>query len=117
MNKFNEYENHWYSMGMTKKPLPQTKIKIIYTMHVLRSAVSCETLVKYSRQDYFTVKEVLSEWSCFLEKQGNHQPPRYGLPHSYREFLRSPAILEAAEVDLADIAQDIADIMTEGLII
>lgn len=99
MSIVDQYEIHWHSMGMTKKPLPKAKIKDIYTMHVLRSAVSCELLVKYSQQDYFTVKEVLSEWSCFLEKQGNHQPPRYGLPHSYREFLRRPAILEAAEVD------------------
>jgi hypothetical protein len=112
MNIVDQYENHWYSMGMTKKPLPKAKIRVIYTMHILRRAVSCEMLVNYSGQDYFTVKEVLSEWSCFLEKQGNHQPPRYGLPHSYREFLRRPAILEAAEVDLADIAQDIANIMT-----
>lgn len=85
-------------------------------MHVLRSAVSCELLVKYSQQDYFTVKEVLNDWSEFLEKQEYHQPPRYGFPHSYREFLRSPAILEAAEVDLTGIAQDIADIMTDELI-
>ena len=117
MNKFNEYKSHWYSMGMTKKPLPKAKIKVIYTMHVLRRAVSCEMLVKYSGHDYFTVKEVLNDWSEFLENQENHQPPRYGFPHSYREFLRRPTILEVAEVDLADIAQDIADIMTERLTI
>ncbi len=115
MNIVDQYKSHWYSMGMTKKPLPKAKIKVIYTMHVLRRAVSCEMLVKYSGQDYFTVKEVLSEWSEFLEKQDNHQPLRYGFPHSYREFLGRSAILDAAEVDLADIGRDIAYIMTEGL--
>lgn len=113
----NQYESHWHSMGMTKKPLPKAKIRVIYTMHILRRAVSCEMLVKYSGQDYFTVKEVLNDWSEFLEKQDNHQPPRYGFPHSYREFLKDPTILEAAEVDLADIGRDIADIMTDGLTI
>jgi hypothetical protein len=82
------YENHWQLMGMTTKPLPKNKIKIIYVMCALRSAASREVVAKYSKQNELTVQEVLDGWAQFLQKQENYQPPRYRFYHeSFRDFL------------------------------
>ncbi|MBD1213696.1 MAG: hypothetical protein H9534_13320 [Dolichospermum circinale Clear-D4] len=110
------YESHWRIMEMTKKPLPKDKIKIIYVMCALKSAVSREMIVKYSQQDDFTVQEVLKDWTQFLQEQKTYQPPRYRFYHeSFRDFLQRQDIVEAAGVSLPQISAEVANNMGEGL--
>ena len=110
------YESHWRIMEMTKKPLPKDKSKIIYVMCALKSAVSREMIVKYSQEDAFTVQEVLKNWTQFLQKQENYQPPRYRFYHeSYRDFLERQDIVQAAGVSLPEISAVIAKNMGKGL--
>ena len=112
------YESHWRIMGMTKKPLPKDKIKIIYVMCALKSAVSREMIVKYSQQDDLTVQEVLKDWTQFLQEQKTYQPPRYRFYHeSFRDFLQRQDIVEAARVSLPQISAEVANKMDEGLIL
>lgn len=112
------YESHWRIMGMTKKPLPKDKIKIIYVMCALKSAVSREMIVKYSQQDDLTVQEVLKDWTQFLQEQKTYQPPRYRFYHeSFRDFLQRQDIVEAAGVSLPEISAEVAQNMAEGLIL
>lgn len=110
------YESHWRLMGMTHKPLPKNKIKIIYVMCALSSAASREVIAKYSKQSDLTVEEVLKGWAQFLQKQENYQPPRYRFYHeSFRDFLQRQDIVEAAGVSLPGISAEITNNMTEGL--
>jgi hypothetical protein len=112
------YESHWRIMGMTKKPLPKDKIKIIYVMCALKSAVSREMIVKYSQQDDLTVQEVLEDWTQFLQEQKTYQPLRYRFYHeSFRDFLQRQDIVEAAGVSLPEIGAEVANNMDEGLIL
>lgn len=111
------YESHWRLMGMTTKPLPRNKIKIIYVMCALSSAASREVIAKYSKQSDLTVAEVLKGWAQFLQKQENYQPPRYRFYHeSFRDFLQRQDIVQAAGVSLPDISAEVADNMTAGLL-
>jgi hypothetical protein len=110
------YENHWQLMGMTTKPLPKNKIKIVYVMCALRSAASRAVIAKYSKQKELTVQEVLDGWAQFLQKQENYQPPRYRFYHeSFRDFLHRQDIVQATGVNLPNISAEVADIMAEGL--
>lgn len=110
------YESHWRIMGMTKKPLPKDKIKIIYVMCALKSAVSREMIVKYSQEDHLTVQEVLKGWTQFLQEQKTYQPPRYRFYHeSFRDFLLRQDIVQAAGVSLPEISAVVAKNMAEGL--
>ena len=112
------YESHWRIMGMTKKPLPKDKIKIIYVMCALKSAVSCEMIVQYSQEDNLTVQEVIKDWTQFLQEQKTYQPPRYRFYHeSFRDFLQRQDIVEAAGVSLPEISAEVAQNMAEGLIL
>lgn len=112
------YENHWEIMGMTAKPLPKNKIKIVYIMCALRSAASREVIAKYSKHNELNVQEVLDEWAQFLQKQESFQPPRYRFYHeSFRDFLHRRDIVQAAGVNLPDISAEVAMNMTEGLIL
>ncbi len=110
------YYSHWQLMGMTTKPLPRNKIKIVYVMCALRSAASREVIARYSKQDELTVQDVLYDWAQFLQKQEIHQPPRYRFYHeSFRDFLHRRDIIQAVGVNLPDISAEVADNMTEGL--
>ncbi|MBE9233437.1 hypothetical protein IQ231_17610 [Cuspidothrix issatschenkoi LEGE 03284] len=110
------YESHWRIMGMTKKPLPKDKIKIIYVMCALKSAVSREMIVEYSQQDDLTVQEVLKDWTQFLQEQKTYQPPRYRFYHeSFRDFLIRQDIVEAARVSLPEISAEVVQNMGKGL--
>ncbi len=112
------YYSHWQIMGMTTTPLPKNKIKIVYVMCALRSAASREVIAKYSKQNEFTVQEVLNGWVQFLQKQKSYQPPRYRFYHeSFRDFLHSQDIVQAAGVNLRDISAEVAKNMTEGLVL
>jgi len=110
------YENHWQLMGMTSKPLPKNKIKIVYVMCALCSAASREVISTYSKQNELTVQEVLDGWEQFLQKQETYQPPRYRFYHeSFRDFLHRREIVQAAGVNLPNISAEVANNMTEGL--
>ncbi|NEQ10721.1 MAG: AAA family ATPase [Moorea sp. SIO4E2] len=110
------YENHWQLMGMTTKPLPRDKIKIVYVICKLGRAASRKKIANYSKQDEFTVQEVLDGWAQFLQKQESYRPPRYRFYHeSFRDFLNRQDIVQAAGVMLPNISAEIADNMTEGL--
>ena len=110
------YESHWRIMGMTNKPLPRDKIKIIYVMCTFKSAVSREMIVKYSQEDNLTVQEVLKVWTQFLQEQKTYQPPRYRFYHeSFRDFLQRQDIVEAARVSLPQISAEVVQNMGEGL--
>jgi hypothetical protein len=112
------YNSHWRIMGMTKRPLPRNKIKIIYVMCALKSAVSCEMIVQYSQEDNLTVQEVLKDWTQFLQEQKNYQPPRYRFYHeSFRDFLLRQDIVQAAGVSLSEISAVVANNMGKGLIL
>ncbi|MTJ15634.1 MULTISPECIES: ATP-binding protein [unclassified Dolichospermum] len=112
------YETHWRIMGMTTRPLPKDKIKIIYVMCALKSPVSREMIVKYSQEDNLTVQEVLKGWTQFLQEQKTYQPPRYRFYHeSFRDFLQRQDIVEAAGVSLPEISAEVAKNMGEGLIL
>lgn len=110
------YESHWRIMGMTKKPLPKDKIKIIYAMCALKNPVSREMIVKYSQEDDLTVQEVLKGWTQFLQEQKTYQPTRYRFYHeSFRDFLQRDETVEAAGVSLPEISAEVANNMGEGL--
>ncbi|GCL38829.1 hypothetical protein SR1949_39480 [Sphaerospermopsis reniformis] len=112
------YESHWRIMGMTARPLPKDKIKIIYVMCALKSSVSREMIVKYSQEDDLTVQGVLEGWTQFLQEQKIYQPPRYRFYHeSFRDFLQRQDIVEAAGVSLPEIGAEVANNMGEGLIL
>ncbi|QEI43102.1 hypothetical protein BMF77_03718 [Dolichospermum sp. UHCC 0315A] len=112
------YQSHWRIMGMSKKPLPKDKIKIIYVMCALKSSVSREMIVKYSQEDDLTVQEVIKSWTQFLQEQKTYQPPRYRFYHeSFRDFLQRQDIVEAAGVSLREIYAEVANNMDEGLIL
>ena len=105
-------------MGMTNRPLPKNKIKIIYVMCALKSSVSREMIVKYSQEDNLTVQEVIKDWTQFLQEQKTYQPPRYRFYHeSFRDFLQRQDIVEAAGVSLPEISAEVANNMGEGLIL
>ncbi|MTJ47923.1 ATP-binding protein [Dolichospermum sp. UHCC 0259] len=110
------YESHWRIMGMTNRPLPKDKIKIIYVMCALESAISREMIVKYSQEDDLTVQDVLKDWTQFLQEQKTYQPSRYRFYHeSFRDFLQRQDIVEAARVSLPEISAEVANNMGEGL--
>ena len=110
------YENHWQLMGMTTKPLPKNKIKIVYVMSTLHSAASCSLIAKYSQQSELTVQNVLEEWAQFLQRQENYQPPGYRFYHeSFRDFLHRQDIVQKAGVNLPNINAEVAEIITAGI--
>ena len=112
------YESHWRIMGMTNKPLPKDKIKIIYVMCALKSSVSREMIVKYSQEDNLTVQEVIKDWTQFLQEQKTYQPPRYRFYHeSFRDFLQRQDIVEAAGMSLPQISAEVAKNIGKGLIL
>jgi DNA-binding Xre family transcriptional regulator len=109
------YYNHWQLMGMTTKPLPKSKIKIIYVMSALRRAISPALIAKYSTQDKLTVQEVLKDWVEFVHKQEDTPLTCYRFYHeTYIDFLKRQDIVQAAEVSLPNISGEVADIMLEG---
>lgn len=110
------YESHWRIMGMTNRPLPKDKIKIIYVMCALKSAVSREMIVKYSQEDNLTVQEVLKGWTQFLQEQKTYHTPRYRFYHeSFRDFLTRTDIVQAAGVSLEVISAEVSNNMDQGL--
>ena len=110
------YEKHWRDMGMTAKPLPRTKIKIVYVLAELREPVSRELIADFAREDAFTVQEVLDEWEQFLRHEQVDGETCYSVYHSsFCDFLVHKDIVQAAGVTLQGINALIANNLTQGV--
>jgi len=109
------YEDHWRHMGMTAKPLPRVKIRIIYIMCEVRRPVSRKLISEFATDqvlqvDEESVQEVLDEWKEFMHKQVTSDGDRFSLYHSsFRDFLHRKRIVQAAGVSIKDIKSLIAD--------
>jgi len=110
------YEDHWRRMGMTAKPLPHTKLKIIYVLGEIREPISRSLISEFTTEDQLTVQNVLDEWLQFLKKQHIEDQTCYSIYHrSFRDFLHRKDIVQAGGVDIKDINAMIADRLWEGL--
>mgnify|MGYP006309417551 CR=1 FL=1 len=107
----NYYEDHWRRMGMTDKPLPKDKIKIIYILSLLPEPLSIEQLSKLTNEDFYNVQNVINEWVAFLHDHIREADTkkRYSFYHeSFRDFLHRNDIIKAAKVTLPGINDIIA---------
>lgn len=104
------YEDHWQRMGMRTKPIPQTKLRIIYTICEVQTSVSRGLIADFAGENEIIVQEVLDEWAQFLHKKVTTEDTRYSLYHaSFQDFLRRKDIVQAAGIELKDIHQSIAN--------
>lgn len=109
------YEDHWRRMGMTVKPLPRAKIRIIYTLCELRQPASRTLIHQFADDneigvDILTVQDMLDEWNQFLHEQYEASGTRYSIYHnSFRDFLHRKDIVQAAGVSIKSINAVIAD--------
>jgi hypothetical protein len=102
------YDFHWRRMGMTSKPLPVEKIKIVYILGEVREPVSRRKICEFSGEDGYTVQQVLNEWKQFLHELMKEEK-RYSVYHSsFRDFLHRKDILETHPVTLPGVHQLIA---------
>jgi hypothetical protein len=98
------YETHWALMGMQTKPLPTTKIKIIYILAEVRQPVSRSLIAEFAKENELTVQEVLDEWEQFLHRHHVNEQTRHSVYHaSFREFLHRKDIVQAAGVTVEGI--------------
>ncbi len=110
------YYQHWENMGMTAKPLPRTKIKIVYVLAEARKPVSRQLISEFSGEDALTVQEVLDEWQQFLREHRIDGQTGYSIYHaSFQEFLHCQYIVQAAGVTIQGINALIADNLSEEL--
>ena len=110
------YYQHWENMGMTAKPLPRTKIKIVYVLAEARQPVSRQLISEFAGEDALTVQEVLEEWEQFLREQRVDGQTRYSIYHaSFQDFLHHQDIVQAAGVTIQGINALIADNLSQEL--
>jgi MinD-like ATPase involved in chromosome partitioning or flagellar assembly len=103
------YYQHWQHMGMTAKPLPRTKIKIVYVLAEAIKPVSGQMICEFIGEDLFTVQEVLDDWNQFLREQRIEGQTRYSIYHaSFKDFLHRQDIVQMAGVALQNINAQIA---------
>ncbi|MGD8456996.1 MAG: helix-turn-helix domain-containing protein [Anaerolineales bacterium] len=104
------YADHWVRMGMQAKPLPRTKLKIIYILSEVRQPVSSALIADFASEDVIIVQEALDEWRQFLHEHAVERQTRYSLYHtSFRDFLHKKEIIQAAGVSIKDINTMLAD--------
>ncbi|NTW00304.1 MAG: ATP-binding protein [Oscillochloris sp.] len=109
------YEDHWVRMGMTAKPLPRAKIRIIYIMCELRRPVSIRLIANFASNtklavDEMDIQEVLLEWRQFLHEQIAPNVTYYNIYHaSFQDFLHRKDIVQKADVTIPEINALIAD--------
>lgn len=112
----NYYDDHWRRMGMMARPLPRTKLKIIYVLCEAKKPVSCELLSDFAAEDAVAVQDVLDEWRQFLDVVNEEKQRRYSIYHSsFRDFLHRRDIVKAAGITLEGINEQIADSLLRGL--
>lgn len=115
------YDDHWRHMGMTAKPLPRVKIRIIYVLCEVRKPISRQLISELATDrvihaDELTVQEVLDEWRQFLHKTQIAGGSGYAIYHaSFREFLHRKEVVQAAGVMISGINSLIADNLLVGL--
>jgi hypothetical protein len=115
------YEDHWRRMGMTTKPLPIAKIRIVYVLGKLRKPLSRKLIAQLSsdpqlRLNELMVQDVLDEWDEFLHEQVVDGTKRYSIYHaSFRDFLHRRDIVQAAGVTIKGINALIAGTMWDQL--
>jgi len=110
------YYQHWQRMGMKDKPLPRTKIKIVYVLAEARKPVSSLLISQFAGEDALTVQEVLDDWDQFLREERIEEQTRYSIYHaSFQDFLHSQDIVQAAGITIRDINALIADNLAEEL--
>jgi len=112
----NYYEDHWVRMGMTIKPLPKAKLKLLYILSEVRRPISGQLLAFLAAEDRLTVSSVIEEWGPFLHTYMHEGEVRYAIYHeSFREFLRRKDIIGAAGMTLKQIHSDIANRLKSAL--
>jgi hypothetical protein len=110
------YQDHWRRMGMTARPLPRSRIKIVYIMAEVREPVSRRLISQFASEDQLSVQEVLDQWEQFLHRQQDEEQTLYSLYHaSFRDFLHRKDIVQAAGVTIGDINTLIADNLWQEL--
>jgi len=113
------YDDHWRHMGMTAKPLPRAKLRIVYVLCEARQPVSRSLLSELSSDDaldvdVLAVQQVLDEWKQFLHEDEAGEPPHYSVYHtSFRDFLHRKDIVKAAGLTIESIHGLIADKLWE----
>jgi hypothetical protein len=118
----NYYDDHWRRMGMTAKPLPRTKIHIVYVLAEARRPVSRRLIARIANSaalpvDELAVQEVLDEWDEFIREETGTDVTRYSIYHaSFQDFLHRQDVVQAAGVTLKGIGSLIADNMWEDLV-
>jgi hypothetical protein len=105
------YEQHWQRMGMNTRPLPITKLKIIYFLTKTNKPISCRLLSQLAGEISLTVQGILDEWSQFLRIQRKPgEKPLYSIYHkSFNDFLYRQDIVQEVESLVAPIQEQIAD--------
>jgi hypothetical protein len=104
------YEDHWRRMKMTEKPLPRTKITVVYILSLIPKPVSCGLLAEFAHADELVVQEILDDWEAFLSKYPQDGDPVYSIYHaSFREFLHRKDIVRAAGVSLRKLDDGMID--------
>ena len=110
------YEFHWRRMGMTAKPLPVTKINVVYHLSESHQPISRQLISEYIGEPQLTVQEVLDEWQEFLHKQPIEGEICYNVYHaSFRDFLHRQDIVRAAGVSLKAIKKQKTDTLWEAM--
>jgi hypothetical protein len=115
------YEDHWRRMGMTAKPLPHTRIRIVYVLSEARRPVSRRLIARLARDDTseiseLAVQEVLDDWDEFLREESGADGVLYSIYHaSFRDFLNRLDIVQAAGVTTREINALIADNIAKDL--
>jgi hypothetical protein len=117
----NYYADHWRRMGMTTKPLPRTKIRIVYILAEAKRPVSRRLIARISNSvelpvDELAVQEVLDEWDQFLREEADEGIIKYSIYHaSFQDFLHRQDVVQAAGVTLKGIGSLIADNIWDDL--
>jgi hypothetical protein len=109
------YEDHWRRMGMTARPLPRVRIRIVYVLGVARAPVSRRLIAHFANDaalpvDELAVQEVLDDWDQFLHEQKQNGETVYSVYHaSFRDFLHRRETVQAAGVTIEAIHALFAD--------
>jgi hypothetical protein len=110
------YEFHWRRMEMTVKPLPVTKINIVYHLAESHQPISCQLISEYVGEQQLTVQELLDDWEQFLHKPIIEGETCYSIYHaSFRDFLHRKDIVQAAGVSLKAINKQKSDNLWEAM--
>jgi hypothetical protein len=115
------YEDHWRHMGMTAKPLPRIKLRIVYVLCEAKRPFSRSLLSELASDsvlqvDELAVQEVLEEWKQFLHEDIGGEHPQYSVYHSsFRDFLHRKDIVQAAGLTIEGVHGLIADKLWQTL--